>query len=89
MCAVISHLQPEDAIVVDESLTSGGAYWDLSKVPLSEACLRSDCYTFARTVNATMLLRQHAYLACYAQTPKKRKKEKLTGFCQPTRLITD
>ncbi|KAA6422170.1 MAG: acetolactate synthase large subunit (acetohydroxyacid synthase) [Trebouxia sp. A1-2] len=23
--------QPEDAIIVDESLTSGGAYWDLSK----------------------------------------------------------
>ena len=33
MCAVIAHMQPEDAIVVDESLTSGGAYWDLSKVP--------------------------------------------------------
>ncbi len=32
MCAVIAHVQPEDAIVVDESLTSGGAYWDLSKV---------------------------------------------------------
>lgn len=31
MCAVIAHMQPEDAIVVDESLTSGGAYWDLSK----------------------------------------------------------
>ena len=32
MCAVIAHVQPEDAIIVDESLTSGGAYWDLSKV---------------------------------------------------------
>ncbi len=32
MCAVITHMQPEDAIIVDESLTSGGAYWDLSKV---------------------------------------------------------
>ncbi|DBA73562.1 TPA: hypothetical protein ACH3X2_009803 [Trebouxia sp. C0005] len=31
MCAVIAHVQPEDAIIVDESLTSGGAYWDLSK----------------------------------------------------------
>ena len=35
MCAVIAHLQPEDAIIVDESLTSGGAYWELSKVQLS------------------------------------------------------
>lgn len=25
-------MQPQDAIIVDESLTSGGAYWDLSKV---------------------------------------------------------
>ena len=32
MCAVIAHLQPQDAIIVDESLTSGGAYWELSKV---------------------------------------------------------
>ena len=32
MCAVIAHLQPQGAIIVDESLTSGGAYWDLSKV---------------------------------------------------------
>ncbi|DBA95904.1 TPA: hypothetical protein ACH3X1_001437 [Trebouxia sp. C0004] len=31
MCAVIAHVQPEDIIIVDESLTSGGAYWDLSK----------------------------------------------------------
>lgn len=35
MCAVIARLQPEDAIIVDESLTSGGAYWELSKVQLS------------------------------------------------------
>ena len=32
MCAAIAHLQPENAIIVDESLTSGGAYWELSKV---------------------------------------------------------
>lgn len=32
MCAVIAAMQPSDAIIVDESLTSGGAYWDLSKV---------------------------------------------------------
>jgi len=30
MCAVIAHLQPESAIIIDESLTSGGAYWELS-----------------------------------------------------------
>ena len=32
MCAVIAAMQPQDAIIVDESLTSGGAYWDFSKV---------------------------------------------------------
>ena len=32
MCAVIAAMQPQDAIIVDESLTSGGAYWDVSKV---------------------------------------------------------
>eukprot|EP00951_Prasinocladus_malaysianus_P005978 scaffold42223_cov38-Prasinocladus_malaysianus.AAC.1 len=31
MCQVIAALQPPDAIVIDESLTSGGTYWDLSK----------------------------------------------------------
>jgi len=30
LCAVIATRQPENAIIVDESLTSGGAYWDLS-----------------------------------------------------------
>ena len=30
MCEIVAALQPEDAIVVDESLTSGGAYWDAS-----------------------------------------------------------
>lgn len=32
LCAVIAHMQPEGAVVVDESLTTGGEYWDLSKV---------------------------------------------------------
>ena len=32
MCAVVASLQPPDAILVDESLTSGSQYWDLSKV---------------------------------------------------------
>ena len=35
MCTVIAHLQPDKAIIVDESLTSGGAYWDLSKVGMN------------------------------------------------------
>lgn len=30
LCAIVAHLQPEAAVVVDESLTSGGAYWDES-----------------------------------------------------------
>jgi hypothetical protein len=30
MCAVIAAVQPEGAIIVDESLTSGGSYWDQS-----------------------------------------------------------
>ena len=42
MCAVIAHLQPEDVIIVDESLTSGGAYWELSKVQLS-SCTAVPC----------------------------------------------
>ena len=32
LCAAIACLQPERSIIVDESLTSGAAYWDLSKV---------------------------------------------------------
>jgi hypothetical protein len=31
MCEVIAHLQPEGAIIVDESLTSGGTYYETSK----------------------------------------------------------
>lgn len=31
LCAVVAQLQPENAIVVDESITSGGQYWELSK----------------------------------------------------------
>ena len=30
MCMMVAAVQPEGAIVVDESLTSGGAYWDAS-----------------------------------------------------------
>jgi len=32
LCAVVAALQPEGTILVDESLTSGGAYYELSKV---------------------------------------------------------
>ena len=31
LCQVVAALQPEGAIVVDESLTSGNAYWDASR----------------------------------------------------------
>jgi acetolactate synthase-1/2/3 large subunit len=31
LCQLIAHLQPENAIIVDESLTSGNAYWEASK----------------------------------------------------------
>eukprot|EP00210_Caulerpa_lentillifera_P006001 g5736.t1 len=31
LCTVIAHFQPESAIIVDESITSGGQYWNLSK----------------------------------------------------------
>lgn len=30
MCAIVAALQPEDCVVVDESLTSGTSYWDKS-----------------------------------------------------------
>ena len=32
LCAAIARLQPEGAIIIDESLTSGTAYWELSQV---------------------------------------------------------
>lgn len=32
LCQTIAALQPADTILVDESLTSGGSYWDASKV---------------------------------------------------------
>ena len=32
LCGMLACLQPEGAIIVDESLTSGGSYWDSSKV---------------------------------------------------------
>ncbi|KAK9806179.1 hypothetical protein WJX72_004533 [[Myrmecia] bisecta] len=31
LCIALAALQPPDAIIVDESLTSGGAYWEASK----------------------------------------------------------
>ena len=31
LCQVLCATQPADCIIVDESLTSGGSYWDLSK----------------------------------------------------------
>lgn len=31
VCTVVSHLQPNGCIVVDESITSGSSYWDMSK----------------------------------------------------------
>ena len=45
MCAVVAAVQPQDAIIVDEALTSGGAYWDFSKVnptllgPVLRSCI--------------------------------------------------
>ncbi|GAX84714.1 hypothetical protein CEUSTIGMA_g12136.t1 [Chlamydomonas eustigma] len=32
MCAILAALQPEGAIIVDESLTSGASYWDESHI---------------------------------------------------------
>jgi hypothetical protein len=32
LCQVVAALQPPDAVLVDESLTSGNAYWEASKV---------------------------------------------------------
>ena len=62
MCAVIAHLQPEGAIIVDESLTSGGAYWDLSKVHATACYLFSmagsitsaDCSVLAQALPSTL-----------------------------------
>lgn len=31
LCQIIAHLQSKDAIIVDESLTSGNAYWEASR----------------------------------------------------------
>jgi acetolactate synthase-1/2/3 large subunit len=31
LCQIIAHLQPVNSIIVDESLTSGNAYWEASK----------------------------------------------------------
>lgn len=32
LCQTLAALQPENCIIVDESLTSGGSYWEQSKV---------------------------------------------------------
>jgi len=42
MSQLIAALQPEGCVVVDESLTSGGAYWEASKV---STC---DCWSIVR-----------------------------------------
>ena len=67
MCAVIAHMQPEDAIIVDESLTSGGAYWDLSKVwPCTHAlCLPTLNPKYTVTGNITYKLFQPAFLCIH------------------------
>lgn len=41
LCQIVAHLQPKDAIIVDESLTSGNAYWDASRgcPPFTHLCL--------------------------------------------------
>jgi acetolactate synthase-1/2/3 large subunit len=31
VCAIVARLQPEDSIIIDESLTSGGSYWRVSE----------------------------------------------------------
>ena len=56
LCAAIVSLQPEGAIVVDESLTSGSSYWELSQALLlillqlflgrsshRDTCMPQDC----------------------------------------------
>lgn len=41
MCQIVAALQPEGAIIVDESLTSGNTYWESSRgcPPFSHMCL--------------------------------------------------
>jgi len=41
VCKIIAHAQPRDCIIVDESITSGGTYYDESKAcpPFSHLCL--------------------------------------------------
>jgi acetolactate synthase-1/2/3 large subunit len=41
LCHIIAALQPKDAIIVDESLTSGNAYWEASRgcPPFAHLCL--------------------------------------------------
>jgi hypothetical protein len=61
MCAVIAHVQPEDAIIVDESLTSGGAYWDLSKV---WPCTHALCLVASPTDSFSLLFKHPSKQAC-------------------------
>lgn len=37
LCQAVAALQPANTILVDESLTSGGAYYDLSKARLYDS----------------------------------------------------
>lgn len=61
MCAIIAHMQPEGVITVDESLTSGGAYWDLSKVFTQHVSL----YFIMASRQEAALLRMQACLRKY------------------------
>ena len=38
LCQTVAAVQPPDCIVVDESLTSGGAYWEYSKATNRARC---------------------------------------------------
>ena len=60
MSAVIAHLQPEGAIIVDESLTSGGSYWELSKV----TSLLDDLLPTVEWCTATLVSSAPTYEPC-------------------------
>lgn len=38
LCQTVAALQPADTVLVDESLTSGNAYWEASKVCEKPRC---------------------------------------------------
>jgi hypothetical protein len=52
LCQAVAALQPEGTILVDESLTSGTAYWEASKVKMFQAC----CENFDSLLLVTCLL---------------------------------